>query len=609
MSGLLQQSLLAEDVGSETMDAVKTLDSTVDPRRTMDPILLEVLRNALVEVAEEMSVSIQRTAFSTNVKTRMDYSCAFVDAKGRMVAQAFCQPAHLVTIGRIVPRAVAEYGIENFEPGDGLVVNDPHRQASHLNDIFLISPFFHNGKLLGFASNVCHHVDVGGGAPASIGAFQEVYQEGIILPVVKLVSRGKVDEDLWKMIIANVRAKKEVAGDLRAQIAANEMGIRRLAVLAEKYGVDTLGFYIDRLLEYTEQRVRTELRKLPRGSFEAEGCLDDDGITPEPILLKARITIDAERIVFDFAGTDEQRSGPMNCNLTQTFTACVYVFKCLIDPDIPVNEGFYQPIEVIAPTGSAVNVSHPGAVVGGWEVCMRLVEILFKALSVPLPEQVPAGTKGMVCHVGFGGKDTKHGEYYTFLETLGGGYGGRFNSDGPDAVQTHAQNTQNAPIEEIELNYPVRITRYSLIPDSEGPGKFRGGLGLAREYAFLDHEPTLTTLADRVKFPPWGLFGGGSGRPARYLLIQDGIEKSVPSKGTVRIKKGNLFRVETCGGGGFGLAAERNPESVLRDVQEGKITAERATREYKVVFDKKTKFIDATKTQQLRQKSVRGAQK
>ena len=591
------------------MDAVQPVDLKVGDRKTMDPILLEVIRNALVEVTEEMSVSIQRTAFSTNVKTRLDYSCAFVDGRGRMVAQAFCQPAHLVTIGRIVPRAVEEYGIENFEPGDGLVVNDPHRQASHLNDIFLISPFFHNGKLLGFASNVCHHVDVGGGAPASIGAFQEVYQEGIILPVVKLVSRGKVDAGLWKMIIANVRAKKEVAGDLRAQIAANEMGIRRLTVLSEKYGIETLSFYMDRLLEYTEQRVRTELKKLPRGSFEAEGWLDDDGITPEPIHLKARITIDEQKIAFDFAGTDEQRSGPMNCNLTQTFTACVYVFKCLIDPDIPVNEGFYQPIDVIAPPGSAVNVRHPGAVVGGWEVCMRLVEILFKALSVPLPDRVPAGTKGMVCHVGFGGKDTRSGEYYTFLETLGGGYGGRFNSDGPDAVQTHAQNTQNAPIEEIELNYPVRITRYSLISDSEGPGKFRGGLGLCREYAFLHHEPTLTTLADRVKFPPWGLFGGGSARPARYLVIENGKERVVPSKGTVRIKAGSLFRVETCGGGGFGPAIERNPESVLRDVREGKISLRRATREYKVVVDKKTGLVDVTKTRQLRLKDLRSEQK
>jgi len=577
------------------------METLTPPQTTMDFILLEVLRNALVEVTEEMSVSIQRTAFSTNVKTRLDYSCAFVDAKGRMVAQAFCQPAHLVTIGRIVPRAIEEYGVGNLEPGDGLLVNDPHRQASHLNDIFLIAPFYIEGRLLGFLANVCHHVDVGGGAPASIGAFQEVYQEGIILPVVKLVSRGQVNADLWKMVIANVRAKKEVAGDLRAQIAANEMGVRRLTALAERYGADTIDFYVDRLLEYTEQRVRVELKKLPRGSFEAEACLDDDGITPEPVRLKVRITIDAQKISFDFTGTDEQRSAPMNCNMTQTFAACVYVLKCLVDPDIPVNEGFYQPIEVIAPLGSAVNVRHPGAVVGGWEVAMRLCEILFKALSTVLPERVPAGTKGMVCHVGFGGKSPKTGEYYTFLETLAGGYGGRFRSDGPDAVQTHMQNTQNAPIEEIELNYPVRITRYNLIPDSEGPGKFRGGLGLCREYSFIGHEPMLTLLADRVKFPPWGLFGGSDAKTAHYLLVEGGIDKAVPSKGTTRVKSGNLIRVETCGGGGYGPAEERNPESVLRDVVEEKVSASRAATEYKVAIDTQNWTVDLAKTRQLRQ--------
>jgi len=584
------------------------MDTLTVPQQTMDPILLEVMRNALVEVTEEMSVSIQRTAFSTNVKTRLDYSCAFVDAKGRMVAQAFCQPAHLVTIGRIVPRAVAEYGIENLKPGDGLLVNDPHRQASHLNDIFLITPFFFDGKLLGFVCNICHHVDVGGGAPASIGAFQEVYQEGIILPVVKLVAAGKVDEDLWKMVLANVRAKKEVAGDLRAQIAANEMGIRRLTVIAEHYGTETIEFYIDRLLEYTEQRVRAELQKLPRGTFEAEGDLDDDGITSVPVHLKVRITISEGKILFDFTGTDEQRSAPMNCNMTQTFTACVFVFKCLVDPDIPVNEGFYQPIEVIAPSGSAVNVRHPGAVVGGWEVAMRLCEVLFKALSQAMPEEAPAGTKGMVCHVGFGGKVKQGGEYYTYLETLGGGYGGRFNSDGPDAIQTHFQNTQNAPVEEIELNYPVRITRYSLIPDSEGPGKFRGGLGLCREYSFLNHEPVLTMLADRVKFPPWGLFGGASGKAARYLVVADGKETAIPSKGTTRVKGGSIMRVETCGGGGYGPPEERDPEAVLRDVIEGKVSARRASKEYKVSIDPKTGLVDLGKTRRLRKKLQRGKQ-
>ena len=213
-----------------------------------DPILFEVIRNALVEATEEMSVSLQRTSYSTNIKTRLDYSCAYVDARGRMVAQAFCQPAHLVTIGRLVPRAVGEHGAENLEPGDVLLVNDPHRQASHLNDIFLISPFFYRQELVGYVSNTCHHVDVGGGAPASIGAFREIYQEGFILPVVKLVSRGEIDSEVWKLFLANVRAKKEVAGDLRAQIAANNMGMRRLSALFDRYGRETLNFYIDKLL-------------------------------------------------------------------------------------------------------------------------------------------------------------------------------------------------------------------------------------------------------------------------------------------------------------------------------------------------------------------------
>ncbi|MBM3459555.1 MAG: hydantoinase B/oxoprolinase family protein, partial [Armatimonadetes bacterium] len=424
--------------------------------------------------------------------------------------------------------------------------------------------------------NTCHHVDVGGGAPASIGAFQEIYQEGIILPVVKLVSGGEVVADLLKMVLANVRAKKEVAGDLRAQIVANGIGIRGLASLVDRYGIPTFRAYVDRLIEYSAQRIEAELERLPRGSFAAETCLDDDGVSGEPVRLKARVTIDGETATFDFTGADPARPSPMNCNLTQAFTACVYVLKCLVDPDIPINEGFYRPIRVIAPEGSAVNPRPPTAIVGGWEVCARLVEVLFKALSEALPERVPAGTKGMICHAGFGGIDPRTGEYYCFLETLAGGYGGRISSDGPDAVQTHAQNTQNAPVEETEMNYPVRITGYGLIPDSEGPGRFRGGLGLYREYTFLDHEPVFTILADRAKFPPWGLFGGEAGRRARYLLISGGQERELPSKTTVRLRKGDAIRMETCGGGGYGPARERDPERVRRDVRERKVSPARA---------------------------------
>ena len=332
--------------------AVSPNNSSSNAERRVDPILFEVIRNALVEVTEEMSVSLQRTAFSTNVKTRLDYSSAFVDAGGRMVAQAFCQPAHLITIGRLVPRAVTEFGPENLEPGDMLVVNDPHRQASHLNDIFLIAPVFHGGALVGYLSNICHHVDVGGGAPASIGAFRETYQEGIILPVVKLVAKGEIDAGLWKMILANVRAKKEVAGDLRAQISANNLGLRRLAAVLDRYGLETVRFYTDYLLDYTEKRTRAELAKLPSGTFEAEGSLDDDGMSDRPVHLVARVTLDGRRAVFDFTGTDMQRWAPMNCNMTQTFTACVYRLEMPDRSRHPASmKGSTRCIEVIGARG------------------------------------------------------------------------------------------------------------------------------------------------------------------------------------------------------------------------------------------------------------------
>jgi N-methylhydantoinase B len=572
----------------------------------VNPILFEVIRNALSEATEEMSACLQRTAYSTNVKTRLDYSAAFVDARGQMVAQAFCQPAHLVTIGRIVPRAVTEYGPENLRPGDVLMVNDPHRQASHLNDIFLISPFYYNSELVGYVANICHHVDVGGGAPASIGVFREIYQEGVILPVVKLVSQREIVADVLKMVLANVRAKKEVGGDLRAQISANEIGTRRLTQLWDRYGTQTVSFYIEKLIEYSEQRVLAELCRLPQGSFEGEDQLDDDGVTSEPVHFKTRITLDGKRVTFDFTGTDSQRPAPMNCNLTQTFTACVYVLKCLIDQDIPLNEGFYRPIRIIAPDATVVNATHPTAIVGGWEVAMRLCELLFKTLSNALPDQVPAGSKGMVCHVGFGGRDPRSSDYYCFLETLGGGYGGRLGSDGPDAVQTHFQNTQNAPVEETELNYPVRIPRYSLVPDSDGPGRWRGGLGLCREYVYVDHQPVVTLLADRAKFPATGLFGGAAGELARYSLISSGSRREIPSKGSLQVMPGEVMRVETCGGGGYGYAWERDTEAVLRDVREGKVSAKRARECYGVAIDTATWTIDQVESKGLRRQMQKG---
>src|ERR1700682_2785855 len=278
-------SSLPESVMVCAMESL-VMNSNEAAAQSLNPILFEVIRNALSEATEEMSVCLQRTAYSTNIKTRLDFSSAYVDARGRMVAQAFCQPAHLVTIGRIVPRAVAEYGAKNLRPGDVLLVNDPHRQASHLNDIFSISPFHYTDELLCYVANICHHV--AGGGPSGIGAFREIYQEGLILPVVKLVSEGEIVADVLKMVLANVRAKKEVAGDLRAQISAHQIGIRRLTQMLDRYGAPTVNFYIEKLIEYSEHRVLAELARLPRGTFEGEDQLDDDGMSSVPLDLKGR---------------------------------------------------------------------------------------------------------------------------------------------------------------------------------------------------------------------------------------------------------------------------------------------------------------------------------
>lgn len=550
-----------------------------------DPITFEVVRHALTEATEEMAVALRRSAYSTNIKTRADFSCAFFDRDLNVVAQAFCQAVHLGSLVHLVPIAVREYGPENLGPGDAILCNDPYLGGVHLNDISLISPVYCEGELFGYVANMAHHVDVGGGAPASVGAFREVYQEGIIIPPVKLVAGGEIVADVFRLILGQIRSKRETAGDFRAQMAANATGARRLAELTEQTGLDTVNAYIKELMTYAERRTRAEIAKLPQGEFTAEGYVDNDGYTDDPVRLVAKVCIDDDGVLFDLNGSEPQRRAPVNSTFAQTFSACAYNLKCLIDPDIPPNQGFYRMVRIDAPQGTVVNCLPPAPVVGGWETHARLNEVIFKALAPVLPERVPAGGKAMQCHAGFGGIDPRNGEYYCFLETLAGGYGARFQSDGPDAVQTHGQNTENAPIEETERYYPVRILRYELVDDSEGPGKFRGGLGLRRDYVFLDHEVTFTVLADRDKAGPWGLFGGEAGRPAFYLHTHDGETEQLSSKTTIDVRPGEIIRYETCGGGGHGPPWERDPQRVLNDVRQGKVSEERAREFYGVVVD------------------------
>ena len=582
---------------------------TDDPRRqggglTMDPIAFEVLRSAFDAAADEMGVALRKAAYSTNIKTRADFSCALFDADLRLIAQSFSQPVHLASMSRMVPSAIGQYGVDSLAPGDAVVMNDSHSGGVHLNDVGVIAPLFVGDRIQGYAATIAHHTDIGGYAPGGYCISTEIYQEGIIIPPSKLVSRGQINRDVFDLIVRNIRAPRQMAGDFRAQIAASLLGQKRMGAILEKFGEETVARFIDELIGYTERWARKEIGALPEGTYRAEGYLDDDGITDEPIRLVLQAEIKGGRVAFDLTGTDAQRNSPMNATLTQTYSPLAYVIKCLIDPDVPTNLGFYKLIDLTAPEGTVVNAQRPVGVVGGWEIAMRLCDLAFRAFSQAMPDKVMASTKSTNCHMACGGFDPRRGEHYAFIETLAGGYGGRPTLDGMDAVQSHIQNTENSAVEETENHYPFMITRYELIEDSEGAGRFRGGLGVRRDWKFCDHEVTLTIFSDNRKFAPWGLFGGGAGSASKYILDPDGEAIEQPSKITLKLPAGSVISYRTPGGGGYGPALERAPDQVLGDVIDGKITCARARQVYGVVIDRDKGLVDLEATEKLRARLI-----
>ena len=567
----------------------------------IDPIAFEVTRRALESAADEMCVALARSAYSTNIKSRLDLSCALLDRNGKVIGQSSAQPCHIAAMNIIVPAAIERFGPGRLRPGDQLVTNDPYQGGVHLNDIVVLAPVFLDEEIIGYTANLAHHVDVGGAQPGSLAPSREVYQEGIILPIVKVASEGSLDTDVYRMFVANIRAKKETAGDFRAQVAANALGARRFAEIVRRMGRVAFALFTEELFAHTSHRTQRSLLALPNGIYRAEDQLDDDGHTDQPIRFKVAVGVKDGAVSFDFTGTDPQRASAMHATFTQTFAACAYVLRCLINRDAPVNDGFFRLINVTAPEGTAVNASAPAGVAGGWEVSLRLCDLLFQAFSQALPNAVPAGCKAMVCHAVFGGRDPRNDEDYVFIETLAGGHGGRAGSDGPDAVQTHHQNTQNTPIEEMEAFYPVRVIRYSLARDSEGAGTHRGGLGVHREYTFPDHDVTFTVLADRRKFPPRGLFGGQDAGRATYTHVGvDGVARALGSKTTLRVRSGEVIVYRTCGGGGCGPPMQREPALVVQDVVKGKISIARAAEAYGVVIDPATMTLDHRATIECR---------
>ncbi len=576
----------------------------------VDPVTLQVLRRAFIAATEEMGMTLRRTGYSPNIKEREDCSTALFDANCRIIAQADypMQPGHLGAMIYSVQEAVRAFPAGSLQPGDVIIQNDPHRGGNHLPDITLITPIFYRDRLRGFAANRAHHADVGGAVPGSIyGKSTEIYQEGFIIPPLKLYEAGRPNRAILELLRANVRTPDERTGDLRAQMAANEKGRSRMLALYSRYGEAVLEGATEELVQYSEARMRHEIEQIPDGSYSFSDWMDDDGVTDDPVEIAVTVTVEGSDITFDFTGSAGQTLGPINTTEAITAGTVFYTLRCLTDPSIPPNSGCYEPVRVIAPRGTVVNPEPPAAVVGGnLETAQRLVDVLIGALSGAVPDRVVAACNGQMCNVGLGGPDPREGhegQRYAYYETIGGGFGARLNQDGIDGIHCHMTNTMNTPVEAIEVAYPFIITHYSLIPDSGGPGRQRGGLGIRRDYQILDHHATFSLLAERRKTRPYGIFGGRQARCGRDIIDPcTETAEVIPGKHTLRLTPGRIVSIRTPGGGGYGDPLERDPRLVLRDVLQGRISRAHARDEYGVVVVDDE--VDQEKTTQLREQMM-----
>ena len=550
----------------------------------VDPVTLEVIRNGATAISEEMNANLIRTGYSPNIKERRDCSCAIFDADGGMISQAENMPVHLGAMPFSVAAALTRYPPETLSPGDAVLLNDPFRGGAHLPDLTLVSPVYVDGDLIAFAANRAHHADVGGSRAGSVAADStEIYQEGIRIPPVKLYEGGELVEDVVDLVLANVRTPDERRGDLRAQQAANETGRERLRELAAKYGVETLRNAVAEIQDYSERRMRTALAELPDGTVEFADVLDDDGRGTRDIRIEVTATIDGDSVHVDFAGTDPQTEGPINAVFAVTASATYYAVRCVTDPDIPPNEGCYRPIDIEAPEGTVVNATPPAAVVGGnLETSQRVTDVVLGALAEVAPQRAIGACQGTMNNVTFGGTDPRTGEPYAFYETGGGGFGGRAGGDGMDGVHVHMSNTMNTPAEVLQTAYPLAVERYEYRPDTGGAGKFRGGLGLRRDYRVRDHHTAFSLLSDRRVHPPYGIDGGEPGGRGDDKLLGNGEREELPAKCTRDLQPGDVVSLRTPGAGGYGDPADRDPEAVRRDVELGKVSAEQARDLYNV---------------------------
>ncbi|MDP6818940.1 MAG: hydantoinase B/oxoprolinase family protein [Alphaproteobacteria bacterium] len=551
----------------------------------LDPIDYAVISQGLIAAAREMGAKLIRSAYSTIVREAGDASAALLDRDGNVVAQAELIPMQLGPMAGTFRACADLYPLETLERGDFYVNNDPFQGGQHLQDVFLYSPIFVDGEIVGFAGTVAHHLDLGGGNPGLNATAADVHAEGFIFPPSKYNFESDWNGGpLERLVAANVRVPSQTIGDFNAQFAANAIGAHRVEQLCRKYGADVIKATMQELMNYSERRFRAALAEIPDGVFYGEDAVDDDGISDQPLTVKTKVTITGETVAIDFDGTCKQVSRNLNCPISSTVSAALSCVKSVLtSPDIPFNEGVKRPITITAPAGSLLNPTYPAPVRARMEAAYRAFNAVMKALSLVVPEKVISGghdttTVTAISHLGDTG-------YRVYLEVFGGGYGASAHQDGCDAVDSPLSNCSNAPLEATDMDFDhFRITGYGLLRDSCGHGKFRGGLGIHRRYEILKDDVNFAIYADRFRIAPYGLFGGTDGSRGRCEIERDGEIIQIRSKDGLMLRKGDVLKLYTSGGAGYGQAAERDPNLVSRDVAQGYLSDETARAAYPHAF-------------------------
>jgi N-methylhydantoinase B len=555
-----------------------------------DPAAFEIVKNSLFKIAEEMRVVLCKTAYSPILKSAGDFSCGVFDAAGDMVAQGPDLPIHLGSMPDAV-RAVVQAFAQDVHEGDVFIHNDPYFGGSHLPDVNVVRPAFHDGRLLGYACLRAHWPDIGSATPGSYGAVTEIYGEGLRLPPLRLVSRGVLNTELQKVILWNVRTPDERQGDLGAQLAATLRATERLRALAQRYGTDRLIAYMGEVMGYSERLMRAALKDLPDGEGYFEDFCDGDGIADDAdgndatFWVRMKVKKQGERLMVDFAGSSPRVAGPMNAVLSVTCSGVYCGLKMVVDPDslIPPNSGCWRTIDVVAPKGSVVNAEFPAPVVySNHEMSHRVADMVMGALVSMWPDRVMACSQGTSAVLTLGGVDPRSGRRYVSYETIKGGFGARPTKDGINVIASTISNTMNTPVEVLEMAFPFRVERYEINPDSGGPGRWRGGCGARRTWRLLEGADAVGTLCmERMRSAPFGLLGGDSGAAAVVTLTTpDGVSRPLPSKGAFNAPAGSVIDMVTPGSGGYGPSAKRDPSLLGNDLLDGYVTAAAAREHY-----------------------------